>query len=273
MSARLRGLNVGLSGAVPDRGAAEPADAERGAAVLGFVARLAALTMANGGRVLHGSHPSLTPTLLAAARDASAARGEAAAAPSRPPLILVASAAFGDPPPLVAGAFPLAEVVVAAAIDAGDADETRTLSLTAMRELLTRRADVVVAVGGRRAPAGGAPGVLDELVLARWHRVPCFVVGGAGGFTGALDPGIVEQLSEGNGLRDDQVRRMAAPDNEMAAIAASLVEHFAAHPEFGRPGRTAAPGSIDEARARGLTALAAGDARRFGQLLKEVERP
>src|SRR6516164_1526777 len=56
----LKGARIWLSGSIPEESAA----AERFKA---FVAQLSALVFKAGGAIIHGSHPLIVPTLLAAA--------------------------------------------------------------------------------------------------------------------------------------------------------------------------------------------------------------
>src|SRR6185503_12200846 len=60
--ASLTGVRVWLSGSLPEVGI--PTDKER-ADILEFVSRFSAKVFQLGGHIIHGSHPSFTPTLLA----------------------------------------------------------------------------------------------------------------------------------------------------------------------------------------------------------------
>jgi len=56
-----------------------------------------------------------------------------------------------------------------------------------------------VAVGGKlHRDTGFNPGVLEELAQARWHRVPCFVIGAFGGVAGQLERQMIEEFSGAN---------------------------------------------------------------------------
>src|SRR5258706_8703957 len=64
----LRGLRVGISGAVPERESwGGVADLDQ--LILHFISQLSALVLMYGGEVVHGSHPSFTPVLAAQAKD------------------------------------------------------------------------------------------------------------------------------------------------------------------------------------------------------------
>src|SRR6185369_15561131 len=66
----LLGARICITGSVPE---VESVTAEQRAAMLGFLQRLAKRVFQHGGHIVHGSHPSFTPTLLAAAKQAQAA--------------------------------------------------------------------------------------------------------------------------------------------------------------------------------------------------------
>src|SRR6185295_17720901 len=59
--ASLEGARIWLSGAIPE--AEESTEAQR-AAIIDFVGRFARRVLQRGGHIVHGSHPTFTPTLL-----------------------------------------------------------------------------------------------------------------------------------------------------------------------------------------------------------------
>jgi hypothetical protein len=109
--------------------------------------------------------------------------------------------------------------------------ETRNHSLTAMRLAMTQQVDVVVAVGGKlHVDTGFNPGVFEELALARWHNVPCFVVGAFSGAAGQLDQPIIEELSSGNLFGDQApMLEMATWTDGMDEYVGKLLGHLARH--------------------------------------------
>src|SRR5882724_4048813 len=62
----LTGVRVWLSGSLPE---AESSTEQERSAILEFVGHFSAKVFQLGGHIIHGSHPSFTPTLLARASD------------------------------------------------------------------------------------------------------------------------------------------------------------------------------------------------------------
>jgi hypothetical protein len=114
--------------------------------------------------------------------------------------------------------------------DVHDAD-TRNPSLTAMRLAMMQDTDVVVAIGGKlHADTGYNPGVLEELAQARWHEIPCFVIGAFSGASASLDNPILEELSVGNGFGDKSpIIEMATWTESMDEYAGTLISHLIQH--------------------------------------------
>jgi hypothetical protein len=220
----LQGLRIGISGAIPDRGEWGPV-ADLDQRILRFVSQLGGLLMKYGAHVVHGNHPSFTPVLTQLAR--RFARSEAA------PLTLLSSGFFPDTDKTVERARDVARVVVTPAIATADATAapSRSLSLTALRLELAREIDALVAIGGRLHTGSNVhPGVLEELTLARWQGVPCFVVGAVGGFAATIDHHLLRSFSIDNCLPDSDVDRLADPGEDLDVTAGRLLEHFFATP-------------------------------------------
>lgn len=221
----LAGLRVGLSGAVPERAFwGEAKDLDRD--ILRFVAQFTALVARHGGRLVHGSQPTLTPVI---ARQASNFTRHPTAA--GPVLTLVASALWGDPPDVLE-TFPFAEVIVTPRIGEGDFKDpaTRNDSLTALRLTLASQVDAVVAVGGKlHAGTGYNPGVLEELIMARWRGLPCFIVAAFGGLTARLDAEMLRHFTAGNGLDEKENQELAIWDGKKTVdrFVGQLVSHLA----------------------------------------------
>jgi hypothetical protein len=216
----LRGLRVGISGAVPEREAwGDVQDLDQ--IILRFVAQLSRLVIKYGGSLVHGSHPTFTPVMAAQVQP-----DEWIDAPS---LTLIASLLFGDPPTVVERAHRVARVVLTNQIGEGGADNRQTLadSLTALRMQLIREVDVIVAVGGKlHIEDGYHRGVLEELTLARWQDIPCFIVGSAGGLAGRAHDDVARQFSTGNRLGEQDVRRLAERGVGLDAAVGLLLEHL-----------------------------------------------
>jgi SLOG cluster2 len=226
----LGGLRVGIAGAVPERQYwGNVPDLDR--VILNFVAQLSALVIRYGGKIVHGSQPSLTPVVAEQARLHSP-QGISC-------LTLFASQLFGQLPEVVSRACRTAAAAVVLTRKVGDGDfrdaKTRNNSLTAMRITLTSDVDVVVAVGGKlHLEEGFNPGVFEELVQARWHGAPCFIVGAFGGAAGRFDLPIVEKLSSGNLLEGEDAPReqLATWTDGMDEYVGELLAHLVRHRDY-----------------------------------------
>lgn len=178
----LEGLEVGLSGAIPERGEWTERAMDRG--ILEFVALFSGLIFKYGGRVVHGCHPSFTPIILRQARLHSTRT-------DRPPVTLVMSDLwYADyPADEVQSMTDVAELIVTKKIgDGTDVDaQTRNDSLTAMRKVLIAAQNMMVAVGGKMHEKDGAnPGVAEEMALAEKYKIPRYLIGGLGGYSQKL---------------------------------------------------------------------------------------
>jgi hypothetical protein len=223
----LNGLRVGISGAIPERkfwGDVEDLDR----LILTFVSQLSALVVRYGGRVVHGCQPLLTPVVAEQCHVRGAA-GEGS-------LTLVASQLFGEIPEVARRAADAVSGSMIITRKQGEGTvrdaETRNKSLTAMRLVLTREIDVLVAIGGKlHVETGFNPGVFEELAMARWHGVPAFVVGAFGGVAGELESTLVQELSRGNLMDEgeDGPREMARWHESMDEYVGKLLAHFVRH--------------------------------------------
>jgi hypothetical protein len=193
----LDGLEVGLSGAIPEREKWTERAMDRG--ILEFVALFSGLVFKYGGRIIHGSHPSFTPIILRQARLHSTRT-------DRPPVTLVMSDLWyaGYPADEIQSMTDIAELIVTKKIGSGtDADaQTRNDSLTAMRKVLIAAQNMMVAVGGKMHDKDGLnPGIAEEMALAEEQRIPRYLIGGLGGYSrelaGKLTPkSLHNELSE-----------------------------------------------------------------------------
>jgi hypothetical protein len=224
----LDGLRICISGAVPERQYwGEIPDLDR--LILTFVSQFSALVVRYGGQVVHGSQPVLTPVVAEQTRRQVREGTEGSA-----PLKLFASQLFGQVPEVTlrAARMARADVVLTSRIGKGDAKDPETFnqSLTAMRLAMMQQVDVLVAIGGKlHVDTGFNPGVLEELAQARWHEVPCFVIG-AFGAVAKLEHPVLEELSVGNGFEDkSSIIEMATWTETMDEYAGKLLGHLARH--------------------------------------------
>jgi hypothetical protein len=118
------------------------------------------------------------------------------------------------------------------AVEEVPAEEDLDSSLTAMRRKMIRaeNADVAVIVGGRTEEHGThAPGVEEELALARAAGVPVVVVASPGGQAAVIADRERESQPPwsglGNGLPAD-VNDQIAEEDDYAGIAQVLWEQF-----------------------------------------------
>lgn len=178
----LEGLEIGLSGAIPEREKWTERAMDRG--ILEFVALFSGLVFKYGGRVVHGSHPSFTPIILRQARLHSTRTDIA------PVTLVMSDLWYRDyPADEIEAMTDVAEIVVTKKIgDGTEADaRTRNDSLTAMRKVLISAQNMMVAVGGKMHEQDGAnPGVAEEMALAEEHKIPRYLIGGLGGYSQTL---------------------------------------------------------------------------------------
>jgi hypothetical protein len=220
----LQGLRVGISGAIP-----EPEESNNipdlARLTLRFVSQLSSLILDYGGEIVHGTHPTFTPVL------ADQARSRLGRENPPPPLTLVCSKLFGNPPAAAARAhrFAKARLLLTDKIGEGDARDTQTRndSLTALRLALTQHVDVLIAIGGKlHLQTGFNPGVLEEMTLARWHGVECFVVGSLGGMANKIDAAKIQAFAEPQ-LASPDLANMAQCTEELDLYAGRLALYLA----------------------------------------------
>lgn len=170
MTGSLRGVRIWLSGAVPP----DATEAQRDS-ILAFVRQFAAAVFRSGGHILHGSHPSFTPTLLAESDRFIKAEGR------KDCLTLAVSRYWSK----TSRAVPIQEwrehcLVYETPESTGD--NARDESLLELRRWMSSRCDAFVAVGGRWwEEVTGRAGVPIEAGLAINRGLPCFLLGGLGG--------------------------------------------------------------------------------------------
>ncbi len=191
--ADLGGRRIGLSGAIPDpdEWGGRALDWE----ILNAVSTLADTVFSGGGHLVHGSHPSFTPRILAQAEPYAEERGA-------PVATFLLSALFAEDP-LVRllrehEARGVCELVMVPAVyppghegrGAGDA-EVRNASLTAMRERLVEGLDLLFVIGGKRwSGSKYRPGTLEEAELAQARGIEVVPLGGLGGMAAELAAGL-----------------------------------------------------------------------------------
>ena len=223
----LEGLELGLSGAVPDRSEWDEPAQDR--AILEFVSLLSGMVFKYGGRIIHGSHPTFTPVIVHQAELHASERA------GRKPLTLFISELWEKELDVVEREWfeRSAELVVIPQVGPGGYEnpDTRNRSLTSLRLSLVQSMNLMVVVGGKQHASDQlTPGVAEELLLAQSRELPCFLVGGLGGMAEKL----VRQGTEGNGLSlnnrlDPQINTELMNSKDVAACVGLIFEHLASN--------------------------------------------
>jgi patatin-like phospholipase/acyl hydrolase len=207
----LRGIRVHLSGAVP-----EGVDSLGTQRIHDFVRKLSSAVLAEGGELIHGSHPSFQEPLRIAGEDFVGAGG------SRDALTLVRSRQHASSAEQLAEIAAQRKYAVVQIIPNAPGDEAK--SLVPMREWMAERCDVVVAVGGKvHAENRDRAGVPEELEEALGRGKPGFVLGGFGGVSQSYleqDKSLLARLH--NGLAEEANITLAA-SSEADLLVSSIV--------------------------------------------------
>lgn len=208
MKGPLHGVRIWLSGAVPP----DASEAQRNS-ILDFVGQFAANVFCNGGHILHGSHPSFTPTLLVEADRFIKSEGR------KDCLTLVVSRHFSKATDKV----PIHEWrdhCMVYEIPESTGDNARDDSLVELRRWMSERCDAFVAVGGRWwQEVVGRAGVPIEAGLAIDRGLPCFLLGGLGGAAQGFvrdHPELMRALR--NGLDQDTNTSIATREDVAALV-------------------------------------------------------
>lgn len=230
VNASLKGFNVGISGAVPER--ADWSEPAQDRAILEFTALLSGLIIKYGGRIVHGSHPSLTPVI------AHQAETQAETETEKPLTLFMSELWSSQLDPTERSWYDrVSDFVTTPKIGEGDEtdSETRNQSLTAMRRALIQRMNSMVVVGGMQHTTNlFLPGIIEELTLARTRGMPCFLVGGFGGMTSR----VVQEVIIGAGASD--LRNGLSPEQnealmtstDIASCVSIIFSHLAENPSL-----------------------------------------
>lgn len=199
----LHGVRIWLSGAVPPE-----FNEQQRTSLLDFVRNLAETVFRAGGHILHGSHPSFTPTLLAEAKKHLENGGR------KDCLTLAVSKLWSKD----TNAVPIQvwrEVCVVYETQEKTGDNSTEDSLQILRGWMSARCDAFVAVGGLWwKEIAGRAGVPLEAGLAIERGVPCFLLGGLGGAADTYiknHPEVIRSLK--NGLDDSTNKHLATEEN------------------------------------------------------------
>jgi|GEM_PF-156418 len=202
-STSLHGVRIWLSGAVP------PAvDEQQSTAILEFVGQFAATVFQAGGHILHGSHPTFTPVLLAEAKKHRTNGG-------RKDCLTLAVSKLWSKDTKAVPVLDWRETCMVYETPEATGNTARDDSLLTLRQWMSDRCDAFVAVGGMWwKEISGRSGVPIEAGIAINRGVPCFLLGGLGG--AARDyvrdhPEVIRSLK--NGLDDVTNKKLSTEEN------------------------------------------------------------
>jgi len=216
----LQGVRVWLSGSI-----ATDVPGPMQNAMMAFIKDFAELVFRSGGHILHGSHPSVTPILMAAAKD------YAMKTDRRDALTLVVSRYWSKEDEI---AHLLGEqrqfAVVYETPESTGADIQQT-SLKILRDWMSERCDAFVSIGGDLwREQYGISGIPLEISLAIKRGLPCFALGGFGGTVEQVlknNAGLLDTLR--NGL-DHNTNAQLATNSNVSGLAKSVHDQLARLP-------------------------------------------
>lgn len=171
-SKTLRGVNVWISGALPEREFWPHSLYDRD--ILTFVAQLSRIVFLKGGVIIHGCHPSFTP-ILANQHSISAPQFSNS-------LQLYVSGAFDSE--FKEKYSSSCKVNIVPRVEADGVKATIDKSLTALRHEMAKNADIMVVLGGKMHRDGiREPGIFEEIRIATEYGVRSYVLPQFGGAT------------------------------------------------------------------------------------------
>lgn len=219
----LHGVRVWLSGSLPE--VEHSTEAER-FSILEFVRVFAAKVFKAGGHIIHGSHPSFTPTLLKEATEYQTAGG------SKDALTLVVSRYWSKDSANVPVDEWRKKCLVYETPEASG-ENAMDESLRILRSWTAARCDAVVAIGGKWwqgiDPKAGVP---QEIHFALSSGVACFLLGGLGGAAETYLAESPEVLSKLNNGLDVETNRKLATEQNVGSLASTVCEQLARLPLF-----------------------------------------
>ncbi len=216
----LSGVRIWLSGSVPEQ--STPEERQR---LEEFTRQLAEQAFLRDATLLHGFHPSLTPTLLDAAKKFRNSTNR------RAPLHLLVASHYRDKQNGTYLGRTLEDIRGYAELDEIPASPSPAASLDRLRDALAARADAMVAVGGKwwtinRSHAG----IPREFDLAVTRGIPSFILGGLGGAaSGYIEDHEEILLNLRNGL-DRQTNLGLAREMDIPAAVGRILSQLALLP-------------------------------------------
>lgn len=178
MSEILAGIRVQLAASIPPE-----LNEEQQQNIRWFVESLTRLVLSKGGVIVHGSHPTIVPSILKPAKAFLDSNG------SRDSIVLVRSSKYDA----IENQLDIQLHRKLATVEViPSSEEDPSAPLISMREWMSERCDVLIAVGGKHYDVNeSGAGVVNETKAMLSLAKPCFIVTS---FGGAVD----------SWLRDDQ---------------------------------------------------------------------
>jgi len=189
--ATLAGARIWLSGAIPE---SERITESQRTAIIDFVRRFARKIFERGGHIVHGSHPSFTPTLLEEAKRYQEQGG-------RKDCLMLAVSRYWSKDPKYAPIDEWRKTTIVYETPESSGKLAQEKSLELLRKWMVSRCDAIVVVGGKWWKVVEVrAGVPLELGLAIERGLPCFLLGGLGGAAKDFierNPTVLEGLKNG----------------------------------------------------------------------------
>src|SRR5208283_964174 len=215
----LQGVRIWVSGAVPPG-----INEQQQNAILEFVGRFAETVFRAGGHILHGSHPSFIPTLLAEAKKHLKNGG-------RKDCLTLAVSKLWSKNTSTVSVRDWRDTCMVYETPETSGESPRDDSLQILRQWMSDRCDAFVAVGGMWwKEIAGRAGVPLEAGLAIERGVPCFLLGGLGGAGRDYvrdHPEVIRALK--NGL-DDAANRSLATEENVGGIVQTVCDQLSRLP-------------------------------------------
>lgn len=214
----LEGMRVGISGAIPDPaelGSHGWSDFDIRITVLRCVEHI----LRDGGRIVHGSHPSFAPIIRTATDTQSNVLTTA-----RPVEMFVVAPYLrdGEEDELRRLHGKYANLHFVGPFVSEDSDERAALqdqARTKMRHQFIKMADALVCVGGRgERSTVKKPGVQEEVEFAVKAGKPIYLAAGVGGFTQTLRQALSEIPENGLSRRENELLETSADPGEIVNL-------------------------------------------------------
>ena len=216
-SSPLAGARIWLSGSVPET---EGFTEGQRIAILDFVREFARRVFEGGGHIVHGSHPSLTPTLLEEAQRYQQMGG-------RRDCLTLAVSCFWSKDPKAVPAEEWRKAAIVYETPEATGEQAREKSLEELRKWMVSRSDAIIVVGGRWwQEVSGLPGIPLEVGIAVERGLPCFLLGGFGGAAqefAARHPEVFARLKNGF---DEHTNREISTREDGVLLAEFVCDHL-----------------------------------------------